>query len=47
MLWFGIWDCRAVVLGAEWMHFTLLGIVLPTKKLKVYTFGGLMHSATK
>ena len=33
--------CRLGVLVAEWMHFTLLGIVLPTIKLKVYTFGGL------
>ena len=27
-------------LVAEWIHFTLLGIILPTIKLKVYTFGG-------
>ena len=26
---------------AEWIHFTLLGIISPTIKLKVYTFGGL------
>ena len=32
---------------AEWIHFTLLGIILPTIKLKVYTFLGLMNSATK
>ena len=29
------------VLVAEWIHFTLLGIILPTLKL------GLMNSATK
>ena len=28
-------------LVAEWIHFTLFGIILPTIKLKVYTFGGL------
>ena len=28
-------------LVAECIHFTLLGIILPTVKLKVYTFGGL------
>ena len=28
------------VLVAEWIHFTLFGIILPTIKLKVYTFGG-------
>ena len=33
-------------LVAEWIHFTLFGIILPTIKLKVYTFG-LMNSATK
>ena len=26
---------------AEWIHFTLFGIVLPTLKIKVYTFGAL------
>ena len=26
---------------AEWIHFTLLGIIVPTIKLKVYTFWGL------
>ena len=30
-----------VRLVAEWIHFTLLGIILPTIKPKVYTFGGL------
>ena len=30
-----------LVLVAEWIHFTLFGIILPTIKLKVYTFGGL------
>ena len=34
-------------LVAEWIHFTLFGIILPTIKLKVYTSGGLMNSATK
>ena len=34
-------------LVAEWIHFTLFGRMLPTIKLKVYTFGGLMNSATK
>ena len=26
---------------AEWIHFTLFGIILPIIKLKVYTFWGL------
>ena len=26
---------------AEWIHFTLFGIILPTIKVKVYTFWGL------
>ena len=26
---------------AEWIHFTLFGILLPTIKPKVYTFRGL------
>ena len=30
-----------IILVAEWIHFTLFGIILPTIKLKVYTFGGL------
>ena len=34
-------------LVAEWIHFTLFGIILPTIKLKVYTFWGPMNSATK
>ena len=34
-------------LVAEWIHITLFGIILTTIKLKVYTFGGLMNSATK
>ena len=34
-------DSRGFYLVAEWTHFTLLGIVLPTIKLKVYSFGGL------
>ena len=32
---------------AEWTHFTRFGIILPTIKGKVYTFLGLMNSATK
>ena len=28
-------------LVAEWIHFTLFWIMLPTIKLKVYTFWGL------
>ena len=31
---------QIVTLVAEWMHFTLLGIILATVKLKVYTFWG-------
>ena len=42
-------DFRALGLGstpkedlvAEWIHFTLFGIILPTTKQKVYTFWGL------
>ena len=34
-------------LVAEWIHFTLFGIILPTIKLKVCTFWGLTNSATK
>ena len=30
---------------AEWMHFTLFEMILPTTKLKVCTFLGLMISA--
>ena len=30
-------------LVAEWIHFTLFGIILPTIKLKVYTFWGLLN----
>ena len=40
-------DLRLSVLVAEWIHFTRFGTILPTLKLKVYTFGGLMNSATK
>ena len=29
------------ILVAEWIHFTLFGMILPTIKLKVYTLGGL------
>ena len=38
---------RLTSLVAEWIHFTLFGIILPTIKRKVYTFGGFMNSATK
>ena len=31
----------APYLVAEWIHFTLFGMISPTIKLKVYTFGGL------
>ena len=34
-------------LVAEWIHFTHVGILLPAIKPKVYTFWGLMNSATK
>ena len=34
-------------LVAEWIHLTLFGIKLPTIKLKMYAFLGLMNSATK
>ena len=34
-------------LVAGQIHFTLFGIILPTIKLKVYTFLGLVNSATK
>ena len=33
---------RICILVAEWIHFTLFGIIFPTIKLKVYTFGGLL-----
>ena len=36
-----------VILVAEWIHFTLFGIILPTIKGKCVHFGGLMNSATK
>ena len=34
-------------LVAEWIHFTLFGIILSNIKPKVYTFGGLKNSAAK
>ena len=41
----GFVSCGAVFphvnLVAECIHFTFFGIMLPTIKLKVYTFGGL------
>ena len=42
--WFGV---RVITLVAEWIHFTRFWILLPTIKLKVCTFGGIMNSATK
>ena len=33
-----VWGSR-LILVAEWIHFALFGIILPTIKLKVYTFG--------
>ena len=36
-----------VSIVAEWIHFTLFGIIVPTIKLKMYPFWGLMNSATK
>ena len=41
-----LWDSLKVqpsesLLVAEWIHFTLFGIILRTIKRKVYTFGGL------
>ena len=32
---------RGLGLVAGWIHFALLGIILPTIKLKVYSFWGL------
>ena len=40
-------DVPTEFLVAEWIHFTLFGMVSPTINPKVYTFGGLMNSATK
>ena len=40
-------DVKLVDLVAEWIHFTLFGIILPTIKLKVCTCWGLMNPATK
>ena len=34
-------SCTVIVSVAEWIHFTLFGIILHTIKLKVYTLGGL------
>ena len=42
-----MWWWEDSCLVAEWIHFTLFGIILPTIKLKVYTFLGLMNSAIK
>ena len=36
-----------VPLVAEWIHFILLGIILPTIKVESVHFLGLMNSATK
>ena len=32
---FGLLRCAILPLVAEWIHFTLFGIILPTIKLKV------------
>ena len=32
-------SCGQLGSVAEWIHFTLFGIISPTIKLKVYTFG--------
>ena len=45
--WVGIEGLGFRYVVAEWIHFTLFGIILPTLKLKVCTFGGLMNLATK
>ena len=37
LLWYH-WTRNHSNLVAEWIHFTLWGIILPTIKLKVYTF---------
>ena len=37
----GFTEYSLIILVAEWLHFTLFGIILPTIKLKVYTFWGL------
>ena len=34
-------DLGVLILVAEWIHFAHFGILLPTAKLKVYTFWGL------
>ena len=34
-------DSNIPCLAAEWVHFTLFGIILPNIKLKVHTFGGV------
>ena len=39
--WSGVGVGRIIPLVAEWIHFPLFGIISPTIKLKVYTFGGL------
>ena len=31
-------ESETLILVAEWIHFTLFGVILPTTKLKVYTF---------
>ena len=40
-------NAMTVHIVAEWIHCTLFGIILPTIISKVYTFWGLMNSATK
>ena len=43
------WPRSFIQKVAEWIHFTLFEIILPTIKLKMYSvhFLGLMKSATK
>ena len=39
--WGRVGPYSLVFLVAEWIHFTLFGVILPTITLKVYTFWGL------
>ena len=36
-----VWGPQTFILAAEWIHFTLFGIISPTIRPKVYTFWGL------
>ena len=40
-----VWGPQTFILVAEWIHFTLFGIISPTIRPKVH-FLGLMNSAT-